>query len=353
MTTYLRGIYTRMPALAPEIEFFFAGADTLRLNHIFGSEPNVHILPLRSASRGRRLLSEYPDLIRRHSIDVAHFQYLAPPQKNCRTVITLHDILFRDFPGLFPARYRFTRNLAFRFTARRADLLTTVSDYSRRRIAHHYGIPEHRILVTPNAVTEGFFEYKSDPERNARFRKENGLRPYILNVGRTEPRKNQLALLDAYLDLELDRRGYDLVFIARPALPVPEFDRRLAAVPEETRRHIRFIDNVDHPGIPLWYSAASLFVFPSLAEGFGIPPIEAAAMRVPVICNSATAMGEYTFLGDNLADLSDPATLRKLIDRNLTSPPGAEELERISRKVCERYNWRASAATLLASLKNF
>lgn len=351
INTYLKGIYTLLPSLAPDITFYFAANDIDRISSIFGSAPNISYIPLKSTNRPSRILSEFPSIIRRYGIDTAHFQYFAPPFINCRTIITLHDILFRDFPRYFPLSYRLSRDIIFRHSARRADILVTVSRYSRESIAIHYNIDSSSITVTPNAVSPDFFDI--DREKALNFVRSRGIRPYILNVSRIEPRKNQLALLRAFVDLGLAARGYDLVLINQPTLPVAEFNRYLISLPEDTRRHIHQLGTVEHEELKMWYAAAELFVYPSLAEGFGIPPIEAGAAGVPVICHDSTAMTDFSFFGDNLADISDSAALGRLIERNLSAPPSGSELKKISDSIRQSYNWRHSADTLLARLKNF
>ncbi|MDE5645504.1 MAG: glycosyltransferase family 4 protein [Muribaculaceae bacterium] len=347
--TYIKGIYTRLPALAPEAEFFFAARDTARLRSIFGDAPNTGFISLKATTRPRRILSEFPRIIRHIGADAAHFQYFAPPVLKCRTIVTLHDILFKDFPQFFPTSYRLSRDPAFRHSSRRADILTTVSSYSRDRISSHYGISPDSIEVIPNAVADDFFDIDVDAARS--FAGSRGVRPYILNVSRIEPRKNQLALLQAYTGLNLAQRGYDLVLINQPALPVAEFDRYLASIPGETRRHIHTPVAVSHDELRMWYAAASLFVYPSMAEGFGIPPIEAGAARIPVICNDSTAMSDFAFFGPNLADLSRPGILERLMERNLAAPPSADELKNISDTIRTRYSWQESAERLLAIMK--
>lgn len=352
INTYIKGIYTLLPNLAPDISFYFAANDIDKISSIFGCAHNINYIPLKSDNRVSRVLSEFPSIINKYNIDIAHFQYFTPPTiHNCRTVVTLHDILFRDFPSYFPLGYRLSRDIIFRYSAHHADILVTVSEYSRERIALHYNISPADITVTPNAVSSDFFDI--DREKALSFVRSRGIRPYILNVSRIEPRKNQLSLLRAYVGLGLAARGYDLVLINQPTLPVAEFNRYLISLPDDTRRHIHQLGTVEHEELKMWYAAAELFVYPSLAEGFGIPPIEAGAAGVPVICHDSTAMTDFSFFGDNLADISDSAALGRLIERNLSAPPSGSELKKISDSIRQSYNWRHSADTLLARLKNF
>lgn len=328
VTTYLRSIYTRLIAERPDVEFVMAASDTGKLRQTFGDAPNVRYVRLRSSSRMARLLVEYPRIARRLRPDAVHFQYMLPPLMPGRKVVTLHDLLFLDFPHLFPPHYRLTRRLAFGRSARMADALLTVSEYSRRSIARHLGIDADRITVTPNEVSDEFLDVDRAAARE--FARSRGIERYILNVSRLEPRKNQLALLRAFDELGLADRGMHLVLIGLETLPVPELKAYLAAMQPARRRAVHLFSHVPQAELPLWYAGARLFVYPSLGEGFGIPPIEAAATGTPVICHNSTAMSEFGFFGDNLGDLSDPATLRALIMRNLDTPPDQARLSAIA-----------------------
>ena len=349
ITTYLKGIYSQLPRLAPEIEFCFASESGEALSRFFGTLPNVSYAKLPSQGRTRRLMLDYPRLIRDLRTDYAHFQYLAPPLKNCRTIVTLHDILFTDFPKSFPLSYRLSRRVLFGHTARRADVLATVSEYSRLRIADRFRIAAEKITVTPNAISDDFLNSDRNAARQRIYIR--GIRPYLLNVSRIEPRKNQLALVKAYADLSLADRGYDLVIIGRPDIGADGLLNYIHSLPPSVSSHIHLPGPMPHDELKDWYAAASLFVFPSLAEGFGIPPLEAAATRTPVICHNATALADFKFFGDNHADLSDPANLARLIDRNLKNPIPDPQLKSIADTICRTYSWRKSAQALLDSVK--
>lgn len=347
INTYLKGLYTALIPIAQNVDFYFASHNLNKLKIIFGSAPNVHYIQLTATNKIRRLLTEMPSIIHRHGIDYAHFQYTAPLIKNCKTIVTLHDILFKDYPQLFPLGYRLTKGILFELSARRADLLLTVSDYSRNRIALHYGIDKNRIYVTPNAVSEDFFHIDADLAHD--FVKGKGIEKYILYVSRIEPRKNQIALLQAYHDLRLAEKGYDLVFIGRKTLPVPDFEKLLASLPNMEKQHIHIYNQVPYEELKLWYKATSLFVYPALAEGFGIPPIEAGAAGVPCICSNLTAMGDFTFFGDNLIDVTNIETLKSAIINNLSSP--AIDTNKVCSAIKAKYNWKSIAENFYNLLK--
>lgn len=350
VNTYIKGIYTRLTSMAPDIEFYFASRMGEGLAEIFGTAPNIHYLTLHSKTRAGRLLREFPALIKKHGIDTAHFQYMAPPVKKCRTILTVHDLLFLDFPQYFPLSYRVSRSALFRKVARQADVIAAVSDYSRRSIAHHFDLDADRFLVTHNAVDDDFFNVDREKAREEIYAK--GIRPFIMNVSRIEPRKKQLAVVRAFHELELAARGYDLVLVNRHDINVPELEKYIADLPEQERKHIHRIEGMPHHELKTWYAAASLFVYPSLAEGFGIPPLEAAATGTPTICHNATAMADFTFFGDNLTDLSDQKILNNLVDNNLTNPPSEAELKKIADAIKNKYSWQRSAEELLKGIRS-
>jgi len=350
VTTYIRGLYGAMTAMAPEDEFFFAARDVDNLRGVFGTAPNIRYLALGDGGRFRRLAADIPRLIARNGIDFAHFQYTLPAVKRCREIVTVHDILFRDFPQYFPRSYRAVNGALFGRSVRRADIVLTVSEYSRGRLEHYYG-PRRPIAVTPNAVPE---EFAAIGRRRAAgmpaCEKTATGGPYILYVSRVEPRKNHVMLVRAFDELGLWRRGYRLVCIGRKALPVPRLEEYLAGMEPRARESVLFLHDVGREELAGWYAGASLFVYPSLAEGFGIPPLEAAAACVPCLSSRATAMGDFDFFGDRLFDPDDLPGLERLMERVLADPD-PERTAMTARRVAERYDWRGSAAVLYDKMK--
>lgn len=346
INTYIQGLYSAMVKIAPDIDFYFAGYYTKRLQEIFGTNPNIHYVRLRFRNNILRLLFEFPTIIKKNKIDIAHYQYIQPPLKNCKTIITLHDILFKDFPSLFPLKYRLSKDLLFRYSSKKTDLLLTVSEYSRERISFFYGINNNKIIVTPNAVSKDLADV--DLESSKHFTSLKGIDKYILYVSRIEPRKNQLALLRAYLELDLAEKGIDLVFIGRKTLSTPELDSVIHSIGKQIGKHIHILNQVSFEELKMWYRAASLFVYPSIAEGFGIPPIEAGMAEIPCICNNQTAMADFTFFEDNLIDINDSNLLKMLICKNLEKK---QNLTRIKAAIVSKYDWERIANSLYGRIK--
>ncbi len=336
INSYIKGVYSSLIDLAKDITFYIVAADIEKVKSIFGEHENVVYVPLTSKNKIYRLLFEFPAIIKKYQIDVTHYQYTSPLLKNCKNIITLHDILFVDYPTMFPWSYRTIKGLLFKLSAKRADLLLTVSEYSKRQIAKHYGIESDKIHVTPNAVSDDF--YNIDLQAAQNFVKSQGVEKYVLYVSRIEPRKNQVALLKAYCEQRLWESGYDLVFIGRKTLATPDFDSYFEALDQEVKTHIHIHNQVDYTDLKYWYKAASLFVYPALAEGFGIPPIEAGAAGVPTICCNKTAMGDFKFFGDNLIDIDNTELLRTTMSEILAGTKRVDTAA-ISKQILEKYNW--------------
>lgn len=347
INTYIRGLYGELVKIAPDIDFCFAARNVERVKEIFGKRNNIHYIKLETKCKVARLLTEMPQVIKRYKIDAAHYQYTSPLIKNCFTIVTLHDILFKDYPSFFPLSYRLFKDVLFKLSAHKADLLLTVSQYSRERINFHYGIPQERIFVTPNAVSDDFFNINKTEAIS--FVNNRGIGKYILYVSRIEPRKNQIAVLQAYDKLKLWQQGYDLVYIGRRTLPTPAFDIYLQSMTKDAGGHVHIYNQVDYDELKLWYGAASLFIYPALAEGFGIPPIEAGAAGVPCICNNKTAMADFIFFGKNLIDVSAPQVLHEAILSNISDTTC--DTNGISNVIRKTYNWQAIASLFYQKLK--
>ena len=343
--TFIHGIYS---ALAKKTDvLLFLGARNLdQLQNYFPVTENVRFIQLKSTSSIARLAFEIPSIIKKYEIDYAHFQYITPILKSCKFIVTTHDVLFNDYPEEFSWFYRFTKNLLYKFSAKRADILTTVSEYSKKSIQLHLETKEKRIIVTPNAVALRFFNDYNKIEEKQYIYQKFGIDKYILYISRIEPRKNHYLLLKSYLDLKLYQKGYHLVLLGSISIPDTKFQQLFNETDSNTKKFIFHSELINDTDILSFYRAADLFVYPSKAEGFGIPPLEAGAACVPVLCSHSTAMSDFHFFEDNLFDPKDDKVLKEKLISIITHPPDPSALKDISEKIKERYNWTTSAEKL-------
>ncbi len=337
--TYIKGLYNELIQSDLNIDFYFGAFNIENLKNEFGEHENVRYVKYQTRNKFIRLAIDIPYKILKYRIDIAHFQYISPLLKFSREILTIHDVLFLDFPDLFPAGYRFRNKILFRASARRADFLLTVSEYSRRRISEHFGINARDINIIPNGVSDDYFNYGRElPD----IKTEYGIDKYLLYVSRIEPRKNHLLLLKAFEELELWKNGYKLVLIGNKALSSLLFERYFRQLPDIVTKSVLFIDGSYGDELKSFYRNCSLFVYPSLAEGFGIPPLEAVASQVPVLCANTTAMRDFSFLGNRLFNPQSISELKEKIILLLYD--GKKDFSSDSEYVRSRYNWRNSAS---------
>jgi glycosyltransferase involved in cell wall biosynthesis len=340
--TYIAGLYRSLIAQAPWIHFFFAASDITALQAEFGLHENVSFVNFKVKNNLFRLAFDIPRIIKEHRIDIAHFQYAVPFLKTSKEIVTIHDVLFLDYPEYFPFFYRFIRAPIFKNSAHRADLLLTVSDYAKKSIARHFKLQENKIRVLPNGIDQSFLLGRAPVIETSS--------PYILYVSRWEPRKNHLLLTRAFMELGLHHQGYKLVFIGRKDIPSKDFNNYWDTLSSEEQKSVVFLDSVSQEELAAYYHKSSLFVYPSLAEGFGIPPIEAAAMDVPVLCSNTTAMSDFTFFKEGLFNPQNKEELKAKI-RDALAYRDETRIQNIRSYVVNVYDWNVIAGKYLQMIR--
>jgi glycosyltransferase involved in cell wall biosynthesis len=339
--TFIRELYTRLLSY-PELDIYFGAEDAVKIKTAFPSvKPENILLYKKRRPAILRFVFDIPRLLKIHGFDYAHFQYLAPlKQPGCQYIVTIHDVLFNDFPGDFSFVYRVSRSFLFGYSIRNAAIKTTVSEYSRNRIAHHYNIPAKEIKVMPNGVKKPVI-WKEEAKQI--INKKLGLSNFILYVSRIEPRKNHALLLKKYLKLELYKKDIPLVFIGQQTELVEELTLAINNLSPEKKVMFYWFKSVDEAELEAFYLACKVFVYPSKAEGFGIPPLEAAVCQVPVLCSSATAMGDFGFFEPFTFDPDNETDFEQKLEAILTTPPSEDTLKNIAEKVSTKYQWQQSA----------
>lgn len=327
--TYIKGIYNELVTYA-NFEISIASNNLENLKKQF-THPDFKFIKLENTGSIKRLLFEIPKILEKQKFDFAHFQYICPIQKKCKYIVTIHDLLFIDFPQFFSLKERIKYNTFFYLSSLKADLVCTVSDYSYEAIIKNYKISTEKLIITHNGI--------DSPELYdlVNIKEKYSLKKYILYVSRIEPRKNHISLIKAFIDLKLIEKGYSLVCIGKNQVRVPELESYLQNLDTSLRRQILFLENIPRNELSSFLSQADLFVYPSYAEGFGIPPLEAAMHSCKVISSRNTAMSEYDFFGKYLFDPGDISDLKsKLLD---ALSDNSYPFEEIKNKIQLKYNW--------------
>ncbi|MDO5969487.1 glycosyltransferase family 1 protein [Flavivirga aquimarina] len=323
----------------------------LSISEYFGEKTDLYIYKL--PSRMLVLNLEIPYIIAKKKIELAHFQYWIPWLKlnSCKYLVTIHDVLFLSYKKEFPKSYYYSRKIIFKINGLLADITSTVSNYSRLEIRNKLNIKKD-IYVIRNGVSDLFIKaHNLRPVSKNKYDLEIPEK-YILCVSRIEPRKNHHLMIQLFLELELQKKGVHIIFIGHKSLKYNNLDQMLQGVSMEQKQFIHFISNVELNDLLFFYKQASLFLYLSKAEGFGIPPIEAGAIGVPVVCAKNTAMVDFEFFGEDLVSLDNIETLKQRILFNLDNQ-NQNQLLLIKNEILKKYTWKNSVNDLEVILSDY
>lgn len=259
--------------------------------------------------------------------------------RGARLTATLHDLTTLLVPELHAAANVRADRIFFERIASRAARLIAVSRHTLEDAVRWLRLDPEQIEVIHPGVADAFF---SDPgERTAGVRRRYGLdRPYALFVGTIEPRKNLDRLLDAWAGLPPSlREEFDLVVAGPPGWSSTSTLARLGAAPG-----VRYLGYVPESELPPLTAGATIFVYPSLYEGFGLPVAQAMACGVPVVASNVSSLPEVVGEAGLLVDPQSTAEIRGAAERLLLSPSLRAELAIRARQQAARFRWERTAA---------
>ena len=280
-----------------------------------------------------------PTLAKKSRIDVLHVQYTAPPFAPCPYVVSMHDIVAIRFPESMPFLDRHRLQLLTPRTLNNASRIFVLTNAIRDEIADHYHIPHERFDLVQPALEENFSPVENE-ETLRQVRKKYSLpKNYLLYLGLIQPRKNLARLARAFAQLKDHGHEHKLVIVGKRAWLYNEMITEIETLDLGDRIH--FTGYVDQEDLPALYTAAELFTYVSLYEGFGIPILEAMACGCPVLTSTDPALTE---VADGAAHHVDPhdvdaiaqGLLTLLADTNLRKSLRKKGLQRAANFTTER-----------------
>jgi len=333
-------LFAQVIDLSPDLEFFLFLDDTDSLRNLSVSfrRENVHLVRMPSANPMTRLLWQLPVLAKQHALDILHCQYIIPPVLSCAGMVTIHDVLFETHPEYFEPFFRLRSRVLMRHSARRAAHVFTVSDYSKSEMASRFDLNESCISVIHNAADpQRFFPGNEGIEIIGQRGLQTG--EYLLTVGRIEPRKNHDRLLKAYSALGAN---------VPPLVIVGQSDSRRVDIHNMIGElglsgRVVLIGNANDAELPALLRHASMFIYPAIAEGFGMPPLEAMASGVPVVASNLTSLPEVVGDAGVLVDPLDTDALAKAIFVTLNDVPLRSRLRQAGPERAQKFSWLESA----------
>jgi glycosyltransferase involved in cell wall biosynthesis len=266
-----------------------------------------------------------------------------------KTIVFIYDLSFLKFP-----QFSDLKNLKDkrRFTpkaAQRATAIVTISENSKREIMEEYGVSEDRITIINPALDHQEYRPRSEAEVAAVRQKFTLDKPYILYTGTLEPRKNIVGILEAYAALPEKLRGnYSLVLAGGKGWQDEEIKAKLNELSNLDIRQTGYVADEDLP--PL-YTGASVFVYPSHYEGFGMPPLEAMACGTPVITSNNSSLPEVVREAGIMIETTDTKALTANIQKVLTDQAFADNLRKKGFEQAAKFTWEESAKRLKALIE--
>jgi glycosyltransferase involved in cell wall biosynthesis len=350
---YLVNLASYLPLLGPEHEYYLlvSGRSAFRYEPL--RRTNVHLVDCFASNdrRALRILSVQtivPWRMRQLGIDILFSAGNVCPWWGsfCRVlkINTLHHCRTPEALGRMRSLYR---RYAFGASAKKTDTIMANSISTRDDICHFLGVPERKVKVVWEAADESFV--RADVETQNNTRRRVGLeKPYLLFASTLWPYKNAHTLIRAY-SLLCKRPGIDADLVFAGRIDDPAYRRELEALVEEEKlgTRVRFLGFVPNREMPSLYSAAEVFVYPSLSETFGKPLVEAMRCEVPVIASNTSCIPEIAGNGALLVDPNNVEELAAAIYRVLTEPGLRSELVELGRKRSEVFSWRTSARQTL------
>ncbi|MDI9569216.1 MAG: glycosyltransferase family 1 protein [Pseudomonadota bacterium] len=344
--TYMRNLVESVVAMDRERTYLlYVTTPGLPYFDRFRSMENVAVLPVAASSAPARMMSLARATFRDRT-DILHVNYYAPPWHRGKLVVTVHDISYRHLPDSFPLRERWKNELLIPINIRRADRVLTVSEYSKQDMIAVYGAAPEKIVVGYNGVNP-LFRPPADRGEAAAILKDYGIgKDFLLYIGRLNRRKNLQVLVAAFNAFKGRReRPHQLVVVGRRDFLPAEDMALIDASPY--RGEVVFTGYVPDEHLPRLYGMATLFVYPSLFEGFGLPCLEAMACGCPVVTSNVTSLPEVVGDAGILVDPNDHLAICAAMEEVVADAGKRETLIARGRERARGFTWRRTAAKFL------
>lgn len=280
-----------------------------------------------------------PWVLRQIGADLVHGPvFVGPLLAHCPVVVTIHDLSFIRCPDLSRPANRMYRTVLTRLSAQRARRLIAVSAHAAAESTRLLGVPRERVDVIYHGVDPVFRPLPVDEV--AAFRRDRGLpERFVLFVGTLEPRKNLVRLVEAFARIRDGR--VRLVLAGGKGWLYDDLFAKVEAL--ELDEEVVFPGYVMNDELSLWYNAATVFSYPSVYEGFGLPVLEAQACGTPVLTSNTSSLPEAAGDGALMVDPYDVEELAAGLDRLLTDEPLRHELRERGLAHARQFSWPRTA----------
>jgi len=352
--TYIRNVVRTLARLDRDSKYFLVGSPAKVTE--FGSLPeNFHAIELLAPDNTLKSSIEFRAIVRRLECDVAHIPHMfwMPRGLRCPYVLTVHDLLEHMYGSRNLSSLR--RSLHFYLTRRvlrSAARVIAVSQFTKGEIEKLLAIPDARIEVVYNAIDERFLRgHASDADRELIAQRYQVNYPFLLYAGAIRPHKNVVRIIEAFSalknELAKERRLQDLklIIIGDDLSSHPRLRRTV--VSGGVQNDVRFLGFVPIEVLRIFYDVAKVFVFPSLYEGFGLPPLEAMAHGTPVVTSNTSSLPEVVGNAALMVNPENVFEIRNALQQALLDPEVRDRMKRLGYEQAQRFSWESSVARIL------
>lgn len=331
---YIRNLVPRVIKSLPGMRFYLMGVpEEMKRLEAFRRDNAIWI---RLSSR-LFSLREQVEMISKVPPDTEIFwspHYVFPVFWPKKLLVTVHDTLHLTMGWQVPGIHRrLYAQMMFSRLASRADRVLTVSNFTKDELIRWTKAVPEKIIVTPNGLDPAWFEVERKEMPHPRT--------YLLYVGIVKPHKNLSRLLDAFKMMK-DRIDQDLVLVGKKEGFIVE-DKKILKKVAEFGNRVKFTGHVDEDKLKQYYAFADLFVFPSLYEGFGFPPLEAMACGIPTAVSRAASMPEVCGDAAHYFNPLDPRDMADKISEVLQAGPLRDELRSRGLERARVFTWESCA----------
>ncbi len=274
------------------------------------------------------------------------FNFIIPPGVKGKTVTIVHDMAYLSYPDTVADRTRKWLLWNMEKSCKRADKIVTVSEFSKREIIKYLNIKEEKIVVMPNGVDGDFFYPRQKEEIEQIKDRFQIKKEYFLYLGTLEPRKNIERLLEAYARLR-EEREENIPFLVLAGQKGWLYDSIFQLVEKlGLKEQVLFTGYIKQEDVPALLSGAIAFIFPSLYEGFGMPPLEAMACGTAVITSNTSSLPEVIGEAGILINPYSVEEIKEAMKKVWKEKDLAERLRKAGRERAREYTWERSARVL-------
>jgi glycosyltransferase involved in cell wall biosynthesis len=352
---YARTLITNLHFHYLEEKLMLFNPSPARQNFITGiADQNVReVLPVGLSSKIPAYWRSFkiPSLLNKYGVEIYHGLSNELPfnikKANCKTVVTIHDLIFIRYPQLYPLIDRTIYEFKFRKACNEADHIIAISDQTKQDIIEFFNIPSNKITVVYQSCSSIFLKRYNNSEISEIEKQYNLPASYLLYVGTIEERKNLLTIVKALK--ELNRNSIPLVVVGKQTAYLRQVQDYI--IKNDLSKQVVFLSNVPNEHLPYIYQKSDIFIYPSTFEGFGIPIIEALTSGTPVITSTGSCFSEAGGRHSVYIDPKNHVQLANEIEKLLNSKELRTEMSEKGLSYSQKFNSATTSSNLMVVYK--